>query len=157
MRERVFGSNRTPEAIKQANIPGLKVHVATLVAPDTPAGQEWQEVYIHAKLMLIDDAFMTLGSTNINNRSMQVDSELNIAHHRPEITAPLRMQQWEKYTGGQVTGGMELAKSFEAWEKVMVRNVNAKKLSRLPVAQLAEFLRTSDKMNRTGFRGGLLA
>ena len=91
--ERLTGSDRTPEAIKAVNIPGLKVHVATLVAPDTPAGKEWQEVYIHAKLMLIDDTFMTLGSANINTLSMQTDSEMNIAHHRPEITRPLRGEQ----------------------------------------------------------------
>jgi phosphatidylserine/phosphatidylglycerophosphate/cardiolipin synthase-like enzyme len=147
LRERVFGSDRTPEAIKQANIPGLKVHVATLVAPDTPAGQEWQEVYIHAKLMLIDDAFMTVGSTNINNRSMQVDSELNIAHHRPEITGPLRVQQWAKYTAGQVAGGMPLSDEYKVWEKVMEKNAAAKVQGRRPIAQLAEFLRTSDKIS----------
>jgi phosphatidylserine/phosphatidylglycerophosphate/cardiolipin synthase-like enzyme len=145
--ERLTGSDRTPEAIKQSNIPGLKVHVATLVAPDTPAGQEWQEVYIHAKLMLIDDTFMTLGSANINSRSMQVDSELNIAHHRPEITTPLRNQQWAMYTGGRVTGGMVLSDAYKKWTSLMDENASAKKLSRRPIAQLAEFLRTSDKIS----------
>lgn len=147
LRERIFGSDRTPEAIKQANIPGLKAHIATLVSPDTPAGQDWQEVYIHAKLMLIDDAFMTVGSANINTRSMQVDSELNIAHHRPEITTPLRIQQWEKYTGGRVAAGVPLQDAYDTWQNVMNKNVDAKKQSRRPIAQLAEFLRTSDKIS----------
>ena len=149
LKERLMGSDRTPEAIQQANIPGLKVHIATLVAPDTPAGQPWQEVYIHAKLMLIDDAFMTLGSANINTRSMQTDSEMNIAHHRPEITGPLRSQQWAKYTAGQVSGGTPLYKAFGQWEKLMKDNATNKKLSRHPVAQLAEFLRTSDKISNS--------
>ncbi len=148
LRERIFGSDRTPEAIKQANIPGLKVHIATLVAPDTPAGEEWPEVYIHAKLMLIDDAFMTLGSANINTRSMQTDSELNIAHHVPAITRPLREQQWAKYTAGWVTGGMSLYKAFGAWQELMTKNAKAKNTKGgRPVAQLAEFLRTSDKIS----------
>lgn len=34
-------------------------------------------VYIHAKLMIVDDVFLTLGSANLANRSMTVDSELN--------------------------------------------------------------------------------
>ena len=147
LRERTFGSDRTPEAIKQSNVPGLKVHVATLVAPDTPAGQTWQEVYIHAKLMLIDDAFMTAGSANINTRSMQTDSEMNIAHHRPEITAPLRGRQWEKYTAGRVSLGMSLKDAYKEWQKLMEGNLTAKKLSLRPLAQLAEFLRTSDKIS----------
>ena len=147
IRERLTGSDRTPEAIKAANVPGLKVHVATLVAPDTQAGQEWQEVYIHAKLMLIDDTFMTLGSANINTRSMQTDSELNIAHHRPEITRPLREQQWGRYTGGRVAAGMALLQTYNEWQRIMNENANAKSLRRRPIAQLAEFLRTSDKIS----------
>jgi PLD-like domain len=148
LKERIFGDDRTPEAIKQEAIPGLKVHIATLVAPDTPAGLDWQEVYIHAKLMLIDDAFMTMGSANINTRSMQTDSELNIAHHRPEITKPLRDQQWAKYTGGRVMAGTGLKESFKEWGKVMSDNSVAKNMKGgRPVAQLAEFLRTSDKIS----------
>ena len=147
IRERLTGSDRTPEAIKAANVPGLKVHVATLVAPDTQAGQEWQEVYIHAKLMLIDDTFMTLGSANINTRSMQTDSELNIAHHRPEITRPLKEQQWGRYTGGRVAAGMALLQTYNEWQRIMNENANAKSLRRRPIAQLAEFLRTSDKIS----------
>lgn len=148
LKEKLTGSDRTPEAIKQANIPGLKVHVATLIAPDTPAGKAWQEVYIHAKLMLIDDAFMTLGSANINTRSMQTDSELNITHHRPEITTPLRNQQWAKYTGGRVTEGTSLFKAYNLWQKIMTKNADTKnKKTGKPIAQLAEFLRTSDKIS----------
>lgn len=147
LKERIFGSDRTPEAIKQADIPGLKVHIATLVAPDTPAGTAWQEVYIHAKLMLIDDTFMTLGSANINTRSMQTDSELNITHHRPEITAPLRNQQWERYGGGKLAAGMELATAYKTWGILMRTNADLKENLLKPVAQLAEFLRTSDKIS----------
>jgi len=147
LREQIMFSDRTPEAIRKVRIPGLKIHVATLVAPDTAAGEPWQEVYIHAKLMLIDDSFMTLGSTNINTRSMETDSELNIAHHRPEITAPLRHRQWEKYTAGKVAAGMSLTNAFVRWQDIMDENADAKKAERRPIAQLAEFLRTSDKIS----------
>jgi phosphatidylserine/phosphatidylglycerophosphate/cardiolipin synthase-like enzyme len=100
--------------------------------------------------MLIDDAFMTLGSANINTRSMQTDSELNIAHHRPEITRPLREQQWAKYTAGQVTGGMSYVEAFSQWKKIMQKNADAKNSANgRPIAQLAEFLRTSDKISNS--------
>ena len=145
-KERAAGSTRTPEAIQQADIPGLKVQVATLVAPDTPDGQPWQEVYIHAKLMLVDDTFMTLGSANINTRSMQTDSELNIAHHRPEITGPLRARQWAKYTDGKVTQGMSLKDAYKAWTNLMRANLERRAQHQQPIAQLAEFLRSSGKI-----------
>lgn len=36
-------------------------------------------VYIHSKLMIVDDRFMTVGSANTTNRSMGLDSEINIS------------------------------------------------------------------------------
>ena len=40
-----------------------------------------QEVptYIHSKLFLVDDRFLTVGSANMNNRSMGLDTEINVA------------------------------------------------------------------------------
>lgn len=135
------------ETIQAVDVPGLKMHVATLVAPDTPAGKPWQEVYIHAKLMLIDDTFMTLGSANINTRSMQADSEINIAHHRPEITAPVRQAQWAKYTAGRIADGAPLTVAFEVWGNLMLKNAALKKRLDRPIAQLCEFLRASPEIS----------
>ncbi|MGE5237849.1 MAG: phospholipase D-like domain-containing protein [Chloroflexota bacterium] len=36
-------------------------------------------VYIHSKLLVVDDRFMTLGSANTTNRSMGLDTELNVS------------------------------------------------------------------------------
>lgn len=36
-------------------------------------------VYIHSKLLMVDDRRLTLGSANLNNRSMTLDSEINVA------------------------------------------------------------------------------
>uniref|UniRef100_UPI0005177396 phospholipase D-like domain-containing protein n=1 Tax=Pseudomonas syringae TaxID=317 RepID=UPI0005177396 len=71
-------------------VPGLKIHVCSLVALDSPAGKPWMPVYIHSKLMIVDDVYTTHGSANINTRSMMVDSELNICHEHPEFSQPLR-------------------------------------------------------------------
>lgn len=40
-------------------------------------GSEDLFVYIHSKLMIVDDRMLTLGSTNLTNRSMSLDSEIN--------------------------------------------------------------------------------
>lgn len=34
--------------------------------------------YVHSKLVVVDDSLLTLGSANLNNRSMGVDTELNV-------------------------------------------------------------------------------
>jgi phospholipase D1/2 len=39
--------------------------------------------YIHSKLLLVDDRFLSTGSANMNNRSMGYDTELNVAWEVP--------------------------------------------------------------------------
>jgi phospholipase D1/2 len=48
--------------------------------------------YIHAKLMIVDDRLLTLGSANATNRSMGLDSELNVTWEAcsPQETALAR-------------------------------------------------------------------
>jgi phosphatidylserine/phosphatidylglycerophosphate/cardiolipin synthase-like enzyme len=44
----------------------------------TETGQE-KPTYIHSKVLLIDDRFLSIGSANTTNRSMGIDTELNVA------------------------------------------------------------------------------
>ena len=55
-----------------------------LLAPIDPPrqGEPFKDViYVHNKLMIVDDAFATLGSANLNQRSTKLDLELNLAWH----------------------------------------------------------------------------
>lgn len=132
------------QTIPPEDIPGLKCHLCTLVAPDTAAGEDWVEVYIHAKLMIVDDAYMTLGSSNINTRSMEVDTEINIAHDRPEVTRPARLQLWASHTNGS-GAQVNAREAFEKWGKMMDENADRRLNLAPPIAQLAPFLRTSEE------------
>ena len=38
-----------------------------------------QPIYVHSKLMIIDDNYVRVGSSNINNRSMRFDKECDVA------------------------------------------------------------------------------
>lgn len=146
-------NDKTGETIQPENRPGLKTHISTLVAPDTKAGEAWMEVYIHAKLMIIDDCFLTIGSTNINTRSMQVDSELNITHHRPEVTGPIRRRLWDDHSKGQSgqepMGQEGMAAAYEQWGKIMKQNTDNKGQKLPPIARLAAFLRTNPDRSNT--------
>lgn len=146
------------KTIQPQNIPGLKCHICTLVAPDTQDGEPWVEVYIHAKLMLVDDTFMTLGSANINTRSMQSDSELNITHHRPEISMNARKALWTNHTtsteGVPLSGNESMDKegmkaAYIQWDKVLKRNGTKKVKHQRPFVSLTSFVRLSnDRANK---------
>jgi phosphatidylserine/phosphatidylglycerophosphate/cardiolipin synthase-like enzyme len=49
--------------------------------------------FIHSKLMIVDDEFVTIGSANFTNRSMRIDREINVAWQTqleaPEDVPPL--------------------------------------------------------------------
>lgn len=87
----------------------------------------FRQIYIHSKLMVVDDDFFTLGSANLNVRSMAADSEINVAvadHHEAK---KLREMVWKQHTrskdcvGGQATQ-KELGETFENWRKLMKAN-----------------------------------
>jgi phosphatidylserine/phosphatidylglycerophosphate/cardiolipin synthase-like enzyme len=44
--------------------------------PVTPKGEP---IYVHSKLMIVDDQMMRVGSSNFNNRSMRYDNECDVA------------------------------------------------------------------------------
>lgn len=51
----------------------LRVLYPCVPTPDGP-----QQVLIHAKLIIVDDVFVRIGSSNLNNRSIGLDTELDL-------------------------------------------------------------------------------
>lgn len=106
---------------------GLKVSVAMLnVSAFDNDRWRYREIYIHSKLMLVDDVFMTLGSANLNQRSMAVDSEINIATVDYRVARDLRKRVWRMHSGGLVDGGggtkAEIVTAFKDWNNLMRSN-----------------------------------
>ncbi|WP_433770623.1 phospholipase D-like domain-containing protein [Pseudomonas putida] len=134
------------EVLATREFPGLKVHVCSLVAPDSPAGKKWMDVYIHSKLMIVDDVFTTHGSANINTRSMQVDSELNIAHEWASVTQVMRRRLWEMHTNG-MGGQDDPAVAFEEWKRIINTNKSFQLKQMTPYAPLVEFYYGESKLS----------
>ena len=58
---------------------------------------QWRAV--HAKFLLADDRWMTIGSANANDRSFLLDSELNVAVDDTKLTAAFRRRLWARNLG----------------------------------------------------------
>ncbi|MFL6844170.1 MAG: phospholipase D-like domain-containing protein [Allosphingosinicella sp.] len=44
----------------------------------TPVTEGGEDIYVHAKIMIVDDDVLRVGSANLNNRSMGLDSECDV-------------------------------------------------------------------------------
>jgi phosphatidylserine/phosphatidylglycerophosphate/cardiolipin synthase-like enzyme len=110
---------------------GLKICTAMLNTCDFANGKwRYREIYIHSKLLLIDDTFLTLGSANLNQRSMAVDSEINLAAIAPEKASELRQRIWGELGGSKATGKSgsrdDTVEAFGNWKAIMDENANKK-------------------------------
>jgi phosphatidylserine/phosphatidylglycerophosphate/cardiolipin synthase-like enzyme len=56
-------------------------------------------VYVHSKLILIDDEWASIGSCNVHHYSMNGNSELNAAYHDPASVRALRVELFREHLG----------------------------------------------------------
>jgi phosphatidylserine/phosphatidylglycerophosphate/cardiolipin synthase-like enzyme len=60
-------------------------------------GADARPVYVHAKIGIIDDAWLTVGSANLNEHSLFNDTEMNIVTHDPDIARETRIRLWAEH------------------------------------------------------------
>jgi phosphatidylserine/phosphatidylglycerophosphate/cardiolipin synthase-like enzyme len=61
------------------------------------SGQLADPVYIHAKLAIVDDEWLTLGSANLNEHSLFNDTEMNVVTHDPRLAKQTRLRLWAEH------------------------------------------------------------
>lgn len=136
--EKLTRESTKERELRKSDLDGVNVHVCTLeTSMQTPKGANYNPIYVHSKLLLVDDVFFTLGSANVNVRSMEADTELNIASPSPEVTQQWRQHLWKMHTGQAPGGDMEV--EFVRWKKIMATNTANKKDNKTLVAPLIEF------------------
>ncbi len=66
----------------------------TLVARGSRATEP---VYVHAKIGIVDDRWLTLGSANLNEHSLFNDTEVNLVIDDPALAAATRHRLWAEH------------------------------------------------------------
>jgi phosphatidylserine/phosphatidylglycerophosphate/cardiolipin synthase-like enzyme len=59
-----------------------------------PAGKP---VYVHAKVGIVDDRWLTVGSANLNEHSLFNDTEMNVVARDPELARSVRVRLWSEH------------------------------------------------------------
>ena len=58
---------------------------------------KYNDIYIHAKLFIVDDEWYSIGSANISYQSLRTDSEINVAVWDPNGAKKLRHDLWKEH------------------------------------------------------------
>lgn len=106
-----------------------------------------EEIYIHSKVAIANDVFMTIGSANINTRSMQVDSELNVVTECEGVARKLRRELWRNHTGEnaavlnpeKIENLEQLKILYEKWGELMEDNRKLMEAEKPLTMSLMEF------------------
>jgi len=61
------------------------------------SGADPRPVYVHAKIGIVDDEWLTLGSANLNEHSLFNDTEVNVATWKGELARATRLQLWAEH------------------------------------------------------------
>ncbi len=62
------------------------------------AGTRATPVYVHAKIAIIDDRWLTIGSGNLNEHSLFNDTEMNLLICDPTLAHQTRLRLWAEHT-----------------------------------------------------------
>jgi phosphatidylserine/phosphatidylglycerophosphate/cardiolipin synthase-like enzyme len=54
-------------------------------------------VYVHAKIGIVDDAWLTIGSANLNEHSLFNDTEMNVVARDAELARETRLRLWSEH------------------------------------------------------------
>ena len=107
--------------------------LAGLVASD--ANGRSQDVYVHAKIALVDDAWATIGSANVATRSFYGDTELNASFwHAPTVRA-LREELLREHLGRD-TAGLDDRAALALYREIARAN-RARRIAGQPLEGLA--------------------
>ena len=60
-------------------------------------GPGGKPVYVHAKIGIVDDRWLTIGSANLNEHSLFNDTEMNVVTHDAELARQTRLQLWGEH------------------------------------------------------------
>lgn len=78
---------------------------------------EYQPAMMHAKILIVDDIWTVVGTTNIDNRSFEHNDEVNLAMRDPAVAARL-VQDYERDLAASTEVTLARWRRRPMWEKI---------------------------------------
>ncbi|MEO6796823.1 MAG: phosphatidylserine/phosphatidylglycerophosphate/cardiolipin synthase family protein [Candidatus Dormibacter sp.] len=99
--------------------------------------RDWP-VYVHAKVGIVDDHWMTIGSANLNEHSLFNDTEMNIVTHDAGLITRTRQRLWAEHLQRKVTDvtGDPTALIDQVWRPIAQEQAERRKRNDRPTHRL---------------------
>lgn len=104
-----------------------RVKIYSLLSQDHHRGHRLKQVYVHSKLLIVDDKWITIGSANMDKNGFRDSTEFNLGISSCGLAKELRVKLWSEHLGmhSEDTNLNELtdfSKGFYLWEKIASEN-----------------------------------
>jgi phosphatidylserine/phosphatidylglycerophosphate/cardiolipin synthase-like enzyme len=103
---------------------GGRVATYSLISQHRAIPNMRKQIYVHSKVMIVDDQWMTIGSANLDKNGTDDSSEFNLGITSAELAAKTRIRLWQEHTGGSVPQSVlaDFGDGFDAWKKLARAN-----------------------------------
>ena len=82
------------------------------------SGTESHSLYVHAKVAIVDDRWLTVGSANLNEHSLFNDTEMNVVTTDPELARRTRLELWSEHLEREEVDGEPARVVDELWKPI---------------------------------------
>jgi phosphatidylserine/phosphatidylglycerophosphate/cardiolipin synthase-like enzyme len=96
-------------------------------------------LYVHAKVGIVDDRWLTVGSANLNAHSLFNDTEMNVCSDHPELARGTRLRLWAEHldTDPEVIAGRSVtAVVDELWRPIAAEQLRRREAGEPPTHHL---------------------
>lgn len=90
-------------------------------------GRGGELVYVHAKVGIVDDRWLTIGSANLNEHSLFNDTEVNVVTHDEELARATRLRLWSEHLGRDDVDGDPTEVVDELWRPLAERELERRR------------------------------
>jgi phosphatidylserine/phosphatidylglycerophosphate/cardiolipin synthase-like enzyme len=81
-------------------------------------GENTGPLYVHAKIGIVDDAWLAVGSANLNEHSLFNDSEVDVITCDPALARDTRLRLWSEHLEQDDVGGDPATLVDERWRPI---------------------------------------
>jgi phosphatidylserine/phosphatidylglycerophosphate/cardiolipin synthase-like enzyme len=96
-------------------------HHRLLVGTLGPGRGQHPHVYVHAKIAIVDDNWLTIGSANLNEHSLFNDTEVNLVTDDTRVARGVREQLWSEHLDHACHGADPLEIIETEWRRALAQ------------------------------------